>query len=430
MAAKGAGWYAGLMEKRVLWLLIGLVIGVAAFWYALPELKSIGVDEGPVIIPAAQEPSGEAEVLSQPASESGPAVEDSSVSVGDAVPTGEAAQPAATVAITESPEKIPSGTVALFYRASFGSDTQNLKTVVTDARGRGNLGIADISWDSGSKGIVRYIPETGQTDVIKTIRSTSYSKSSIYPVTVGDRLFSIRDWGSEWTVDNQRFTVEELDPHTGATLSSTDVTGEWFTFLNDQVFFQSAITQDFWTGGRGGGKLKVKTLGALVEQDLAVEGVRLYSVGDRLASVGEQEIRWHNPATADVQSTSYVETLSTESVWPDSRHIFFGDKSVFWGWYDSELSRINIMRAQINGEPEALVIFELEGEQTGLVVDEHEGMVVIGFASSVPPKGIGITRVFLMDTSTSDSFTELPVGQFIPSAQPDAGGGLQLLVMP
>ncbi len=76
-----------------------------------------------------------------------------------------------------------------------------------------------------------------------------------------------------------------------------------------------------------------------------------------------------------------------------------------------------------------LIGFMLEGHETGLVVDEHNGMVVIGATSSVPPKGIGVTQVFLMDTSDG-SVSELPIEQHIPSAQPDAGGGLQLLVMP
>jgi len=57
-------------------------------------------------------------------------------------------------------------------------------------------------------------------------------------------------------------------------------------------------------------------------------------------------------------------------------------------------------------------------------------MVLIGFASSSPPNSIGITRVFLLDTSVRGNFNELPVEQHIPSAKFDVGGGLQLLVMP
>ena len=88
------------------------------------------------------------------------------------------------------------------------------------------------------------------------------------------------------------------------------------------------------------------------------------------------------------------------------------------------------MSDPIDGEPEAMVSFELEGVQTGLVIYEYEDMVLIGFASSSTPNGIGITRVFLLDTSVRGNFNELPVDQHILSAKPDAGGGLQLLVMP
>ena len=80
-----------------------------------------------------------------------------------------------------------------------------------------------------------------------------------------------------------------------------------------------------------------------------VEGVRLYVVGDRLASVGKQEIQWHNPTTGEIQSTSYVEALSPEDPWSDTRHIIFGDKSVLWVWYDTVMSSIKIMRAPIDG---------------------------------------------------------------------------------
>lgn len=77
-----------------------------------------------------------------------------------------------------------------------------------------------------------------------------------------------------------------------------------------------------------------------------------------------------------------------------------------------------------------VVRFQLKGDQTGPVIEEHEDMVFIGFASSSLPNGIGIMRVFLLDTSLRGNFNELPVDQHIPSAKFDVGGGLQLLVMP
>jgi len=77
-----------------------------------------------------------------------------------------------------------------------------------------------------------------------------------------------------------------------------------------------------------------------------------------------------------------------------------------------------------------VVRFQLKGDQTGPVIEEHEGMVFIGFASSSLPNGIGIMQVLLLDTSLRGNFNELPVDQHIPSAKFDAGGGLRLLVMP
>ena len=155
----------------------------------------------------------------------------------------------------------------------------------------------------------------------------------------------------------------------------------------------------------------------------------MHAVADRLVSVNQQEIRWHDPDTAKIQSTNYVEALFEENLWPDARHVFYGDQSVLWAWSEPGSQQINIIRVPFAGEPEILISFDLEGYETGLVIDEHDGMVLIGVASSAPPKGIGITQMFLMDTHTGSTI-ELTPQQHIASAQPDAGGGVQLLVMP
>jgi len=42
---------------------------------------------------------------------------------------------------------------------------------------------------------------------------------------------------------------------------------------------------------------------------------------------------------------------------------------VLWTWHDTVMSRVKIMRAPIDGESKAVVSFELEGDQTGLVID-------------------------------------------------------------
>ena len=54
------------------------------------------------------------------------------------------------------------------------------------------------------------------------------------------------------------------------------------------------------------------------------------------------------------------------------------------------MSKINIMRATLGGDPETVVSFERGGDQTGLVIDEDEDMFFIGFASSSRANGIGI----------------------------------------
>ena len=63
----------------------------------------------------------------------------------------EEGQPAAAATSTPStpsaPPDIPSGTVVLFYRVTFGSNTENL-------RGSGY----NITWETGEKAILRYIP--------------------------------------------------------------------------------------------------------------------------------------------------------------------------------------------------------------------------------------------------------------------------------
>ena len=82
---------------------------------------------------------------------------------------------------------------------------------------------------------------------MKTFRATSASKSAIYPITVGGELFVIRDWGSDWSSDNKHFGIEELDPRTGMALSSNDINAEWFTVLEDQIFFRHEISTDLST---------------------------------------------------------------------------------------------------------------------------------------------------------------------------------------
>ena len=50
------------------------------------------------------------------------------------------------------------GTVQLFYRVSFGTDTQRLPTTS-----------GDITWETSGKGVVRYVPELEREELVKSI---------------------------------------------------------------------------------------------------------------------------------------------------------------------------------------------------------------------------------------------------------------------
>ena len=348
---------------------------------------------------------------------SGPA-ENSSASVHPAV----AAPPVFT------PEEDLSGKTALYYRASFGSETETLKTVITDVRGDGNKGVANVSWTTGSKGIVRYIPETGQVDVIKIISSPSWAKSSIYPLTIDQRLFALRDWGSDWAIDNKKFTIDELDPVTGITLSSTDITAEWFTIVGDHVYYKSEV-DDFWGTPRGG-QIRTKRLGTpSAEIELSSQDARWNSVGGQLVSLHDGKVRVHDRATGEVRSVNGTTPALLEQAWPQAGTVFYADDAVYWAWDNDIANELEIIRRPLDGEPHRLLTLQLEGWEQGLVIDESQGQVMIAVTQQAPPKGIAITQVFLMDLDSGD-VQEVPVDQHIPSASLRAGGGLQILTLP
>jgi hypothetical protein len=205
----------------------------------------------------------------------------------------EARAPAAVSSIVESPtavpptgpindDGLPSGALAFFYRVNFGSKTESLK----------NSG-GDISWESGSRGIVRFIPETGESTVIKSIRTTSFSSSVIYPITIEGRLFVVRDGGADWSIDNQRFSIEELDPSTGQVLHSGTINAEWFTIAGDQIFHISEIVRDLFGNATGGGKQMVLDLTTGSERELSQADGRLRYVANNLLSLDGESVRSH-----------------------------------------------------------------------------------------------------------------------------------------
>ncbi|MFQ6029028.1 MAG: hypothetical protein ACE5Q6_16230 [Dehalococcoidia bacterium] len=338
-----------------------------------------------------------------------------------------------TVEIVPSSELDPpslSGELALFYRTSFSSSNQSLKWTSSGDTSNAVIRGGNITWENGSKGLVRLIPATGQVDLLKTVASPSWSKTSIYPVTYGGRLFAIIDHGADWNSKNKRFDIEELDPVTGRTLSRTTITGEWLTVVGDQLYYQTKTEKDFWGSGRiTGGQVRAMTLGDFAERDLSLRRVRLHAVGDHLVSLSDNGLQQHDPDTGEVIGETLVNPGLMSGMWPSQYSIFYGDDAVYWARETGESTDVQVIRVPVNGEPEGLVVFEMEGYETGLTIDEHQGQVTIGITSSVPPTGLAVTQVFLLDT-VNQTAEELVIDEHIPASTIDVGGGLQMLVMP
>ena len=334
-----------------------------------------------------------------------------------------------SVAVLDTPEKlvvpeepeIPHGAIALFNRVSLGNSSDYWPTK------HGN-----VTWTTGGRGILRYIPDNDSYELMKKITTSSWSSSTIYAMTVDNRLFTIRDWGMDWTIKNKKFGIDELDPVTGTRISTTDVTAEWFTVLGDQLYFQSAIVEDFWGGPSTGGHLMVKQLGDRTQQTerkLAVRGFLFHAVANQLVSMTDGQINIHDPYSGEIQSTRRVDPRWLAGIWPHGRSVFFGEEAIYWAATFGDPNEISIIRAPLDSEPEAVVSFTLEGYETGLVIDEVPGLLMVGVTSPAPSKGLGITQIFLIDLAGGSS-TEIPVERHIPAAQLEAGGGLQLLRLP
>ena len=331
--------------------------------------------------------------------------------------------PAARDPIQDEPEsaEIPPGSIALFNRVSLGNSTDYWPT----ERGK-------VSWTTGGRAILRYIPDNDSYELMKRITTSSWSSSAIYAMTVENRLFAIRDWGADWTSKNQRFGIDELDPATGRQISTTDVTAEWFTVLGDQLYFQSEIVEDFRGVPSTGGHLKVKQLGDRTQQterQLAVRGFRFHAVANQLISMSDGQINIHDPNSGEIWSTRSVDPRWLSGIWPSDRSVFFGEEAIYWAANIGNPREITIIRAPLDSEPELVASFTLEGHETGLVIDEVPGLLMIGVTSPAPPNGLGITQIFLIDLGDG-SGTEIPVDRLIPAAKLEAGGGLQMLRLP
>ena len=114
--------------------------------------------------------------------------------------------------------------------------------------------------------------------------------------------------------------------------------------------------------------------------------------------------------------------------------MWFGDEAIWWA-VESALSgaaagsAIDIIRLVPGSEPEVAATFPIGSDDLSVVIDEHRGHAMVGFVRSAPPRGLAITRIYLIDLVTGQT-EELEVTAHISSARANAGGGLQMLVLP
>ncbi|MBI5553279.1 MAG: hypothetical protein HY917_00905 [Candidatus Diapherotrites archaeon] len=264
-----------------------------------------------------------------------------------------------------------------------------------------------IRWESSSKGVVRYVPVTNGFEVMDTTTSTSYSESTIYPLTMDNRLFIV-------TRRSTDTALRELNPKTGDTLHSISFDSINFTVVNDLVFFRDRIQNDFRGDRSAGGAIMVQSLNGGSATELLAYGDpdnagELYTAGQALVSVTRdfsdntsnatitRSVRRHDLATGRVSQVLF-EGL------PDGTFIS-GSDALYQLVQDGRLFQVN--RIPLNGPATAVLEVELEEGERGLSLDEVNGqLVLIAYDSDFKVK-----NVFFHSLATNET-TEIPAQDF------------------
>lgn len=288
------------------------------------------------------------------------------------------------------PRNIPSNSLILFSTESLGSATEYLRT-----------GSGRVSWDSDSYGIVGYIPSLEEKHVVYTFSSLSYSKSFAYPITKGNRLFIIREWGDSGDRDIE--TVRETDPLTGDVISETRLSpsASSVAIVDNQIYFKTPVVSDFYGRRTGGGKLYVQTIGSSNSQQLdALDGPELgkiYGVGSRLLSVARGdmiEIRSH-ASTGAVERTLY----SIQDTFVTPPEIYEGETALYLAGKASESPDVyQIYRLGLDGKDEGIMEITLSADEDNILIDEEKGKVLVSIL-----KDFKISSVVVYDLATKTS---------------------------
>jgi len=302
------------------------------------------------------------------------------------------------------PEVNASG-IALFFSNTISSQEKYMRSI-------------DTSWESSSKGVFRYLPESSVVDAIKVYTSASWSKSSCYAFTVDGRLFIARDWDSDWTADDATWGLEEYEPVSGDKLSTIQFEAGSFAVINDKVYYNTPIIKDFYGRVTGGGDLKVQSLtsssSTLVKEDFSG---RLYGVGDYLLAVMWNYIEETlNISTVDLSSGAVTLLYTMSDANSPTNDLFPGHNAMYHLVEDGSIIYIN--RYPVVGEAKTILTVELTGDEERVYVGEDNGIVALLIIDS-SYKIIGlntydltteeISEVSIMSFSSPISYTRIGV---------------------
>ncbi|GEM_PF-2552848 len=310
--------------------------------------------------------------------------------------------------------EIPKGAVALFYTAGLGSSSDSLD--VYDGDGT----VYTVEIDSSSRAMFMYLPDLAVVKAMKTYTSTSYSQNVVYPYVTDEHFFVVRDWGSDWDIDNTQWTLEEFNIDTGNLLSTSQFSAVGFAVVNNKIYYtQNKKLYSFDVGGSG----------YYADEIQSSYPGKLYAVGDNLVSVLVDttdpynptfSIRTHNLNTGAVAKTWYEDIMYVVS----TDTLFAGETSMYQ--VVAEGSMRYIYRYPINGEPQEMFEFSLSEGETDVYVGEDDGYLAILIESSTA-KGNMVTDLVLYNLNT-DAEERLELEPFTAPVSYERLGAAFLLV--
>ncbi|GEM_PF-3181099 len=294
--------------------------------------------------------------------------------------------------------EIPSGSIAIFYTVILSDVASRLPVSVQYAGNEGGGYVTNIRWETTDLGVVRYIPAMDRFDVMGATKSYSYSKSSIFPITLYGRSFYFIERGTS-------STITEIDPKSAKVKSSAPAAGARFAIAGDKFYFHEKVRTDLFDKRTGGGELMAQNLngGAPVQLlaygDSDNQGV-MYGAGNALFSLSydpgtkASTIRRH-----DLQTGKVTGVLHTNI--PPGGQFFSGGDGLYHVTASGKIYTVSLYPLQ--GEVKGVLQVELDADEYGLSVDEEDRkLLLVSYG-----KDFKVKNILLHDLAT-DVTSEIP----------------------